>query len=803
MLSSMSVMLPLRPLRHPRPGLRDRHPAAHRQRLAARRPRLQLHPHRHRRPLPAHARQEPSSTRWAGTTTACPPSAASRTSPACAATRRCRSTRLLGRPSTATSRRTTAPCRSAAPTSSSCASELTAPRRAGVRGAVPPPRAVVDWSLLYTTIGDRARRVSQRAFLRNLARGEAYQQDAPTLWDVDFRTAVAQAEMEDRERPRRLPPARLPPHRRAAIWSSTPPAPSCSPSCVALVAHPDDERYQPLFGTTVRTPLFGVEVPVLAHHLADPEKGTGIAMICTFGDVTDVTWWRELDLPTRALIGFDGRIAAEAPEWITDRGRARRLRADRRPRRQAGAEEGRRAAAGVRRDARRAAPDHPPGQVLREGRPPARDRRHPPVVHPQRRPRRRRAARGAVERGSELTWHPPLHAGTATTTGSERPQRRLAHQPPALLRRADPGLVPARRRRQPRLRPPCSSRARPAADRPVAPTCPPGFTSRPARPARRLRRRPRRHGHVGHLVAHPADRRRLGDADGNDLFDRTSSRWTCARRATTSSAPGCSPPWCAATTSTAPAVAPRRAVAAGSSTPTARRCPRARATWSRRCTCSSSTAPTRCATGPRGPPRVDTAFDEGQMKIGRKLAIKLLNASKFVLGFGEPRRRRTGHRPLDRAMLGRLAAVVDDATAAFDGFDYARALERTEDVLLVVLRRLRRAGEGPRLRHPGRVRRPVGGGAALALSATRGRSPRSCRSSPTRCGAAVRPVPARASSPIEVRGGTGGGIRAGDAARAAIDAALADLRDAGSIDTVVFEPGDQVDCTVTLAPPAD
>ena len=77
-----------------------------------------------------------------------------------------------------------------------------------------------------------------------------------------------------------------------------------------MVAHPDDARYQPLFGTTVRTPLFEVEVPVLAHHLAEPDKGTGIAMICTFGDTTDVTWWRELNLPSRALIGFDGRMAA-------------------------------------------------------------------------------------------------------------------------------------------------------------------------------------------------------------------------------------------------------------------------------------------------------------------------------------------------------------------------------------------------------------------------------------------------------------------------------------------------------------
>ena len=64
-------------------------------------------------------------------------------------------------------------------------------------------------------------------------------------------------------------------------------------SCVGMVAHPDYPRYQTLFGTTVRTPLFGVEVPVLAHRLAEPDKGTGVAMICTFGDITDVTYvWR-------------------------------------------------------------------------------------------------------------------------------------------------------------------------------------------------------------------------------------------------------------------------------------------------------------------------------------------------------------------------------------------------------------------------------------------------------------------------------------------------------------------------------
>jgi valyl-tRNA synthetase len=172
----------------------------------------------------------------------------------------------------------------------------------------------VDWSLLYTTISADARRVSQRAFLRNLARGEAYRAEAPTLWDVTFQTAVAQAELEDREHVGAF-------HRIFFHGPNGPVAiettrPELIPACVALVAHPDDQRYRGLFGATVRTPVFGVEVPVVAHHLAEPDKGSGIAMVCTFGDVTDVTWWREFDLPIRAVIGRNGRLLPEPPDGV-------------------------------------------------------------------------------------------------------------------------------------------------------------------------------------------------------------------------------------------------------------------------------------------------------------------------------------------------------------------------------------------------------------------------------------------------------------------------------------------------------
>jgi valyl-tRNA synthetase len=174
----------------------------------------------------------------------------------------------------------------------------------------------VDWEQSYRTIGDEAQTAAQRAFLRNLDRGEAYQADAPTLWDVTFRTAVAQAELEDKEQPAAYHALAFhKPDGSPLVIETT--RPELLAACVAVVAHPDDDRYQALFGTTVTTPLFGVEVPVVAHHLAQKDKGSGIAMICTFGDVTDVVWWRELDLPNRTILGADGRIVADAPEILS------------------------------------------------------------------------------------------------------------------------------------------------------------------------------------------------------------------------------------------------------------------------------------------------------------------------------------------------------------------------------------------------------------------------------------------------------------------------------------------------------
>ena len=696
-----------------------------------------------------------------------------------------------------------------------------------------------DWSLLYTTIGDRARAVSQRAFLRNLARGEAYQQDAPTLYDIDERTAVAQAEMEDRDVPGAY--HQLAFHRSDGqgdlVIDTT--RPELLPSCVAMVAHPDDPRYQPLFGTTVRTPLFGVEVPVLAHHLADPEKGTGIAMICTFGDVTDVTWWRELNLPSRALIGFDGRMAADTPEWITD---------------PAGQDAYAQLAGLAPKQAQKKVVEllQASGEMLGDAR---------PINHPVKfyergsRPLEIVATRqwyirnggrdtelreALVARGSELTWHPGYMqhrydnwVGGLNGDWLISRQRYFGVPLPVWYGVDADGnpdydtvLVP----RDEQL--------------PIDPSTdvPDGYTAD-------------QRGVPGGFVGDPdvmdtwatssltpqiaGD---WGDADGGELFDRVFPMdvrpqghdiirtWLFATMVRSHHEHG-TPPWRHAALSGWILDPDRKKMSKSKgNTVTPMHLLEQYGTDAVRYWAAS------------GRPGVDTAFDEGQMKIGRKLALKLLNVSKFVLGFGEPDAGAAVTATIDRAMLGRLAAVVDDATAAFDGFDYARALERTEDffwwfcddyVELVKARAYGTQDESGAQSARAALR--------LALSAiTRAFAPflpfvtdevwrwwnvGSVHATgwPTAgeldaalpaadAGAAIEPVSevlaqvrrAKTEAKVSQRAAVDTLlIRSGDAARAAIDAALADLRDAGSIDTVVFEPGDQVECTVTLAPPAD
>ncbi|MBW9092816.1 valine--tRNA ligase [Microbacterium jejuense] len=179
----------------------------------------------------------------------------------------------------------------------------------------------VDWTQTYRTISDDTIRTSQLAFLRNLERGEAYQDLAPTMWDIDFRTAVAQAELEDREQQASFHTIDFPFADGSGAITIETTRPELLPACVAIVTHPEGP-HKHLIGTKVRSPFFGADIEIHGHHLAQPDKGTGAAMVCTFGDVTDIVWWRELrttdgrHLPNMTTIGLDGRFLPKAPAIV-------------------------------------------------------------------------------------------------------------------------------------------------------------------------------------------------------------------------------------------------------------------------------------------------------------------------------------------------------------------------------------------------------------------------------------------------------------------------------------------------------
>ncbi|WP_203579581.1 valine--tRNA ligase [Microbacterium hibisci] len=181
----------------------------------------------------------------------------------------------------------------------------------------------VDWTQTYRTISDDTIRTSQRAFLRNLERGEAYQDLAPTMWDIDFRTAVAQAELEDREQQASFHTIDFPFADGSGAITIETTRPELVPACVAIVTHPEGP-HKHLIGTKVRSPFFGADIEIHGHHLAQPDKGTGAAMVCTFGDVTDIVWWRELrttdgrHLPNMTTIGPDGRFLPTAPAIVAN-----------------------------------------------------------------------------------------------------------------------------------------------------------------------------------------------------------------------------------------------------------------------------------------------------------------------------------------------------------------------------------------------------------------------------------------------------------------------------------------------------
>ncbi len=535
----------------------------------------------------------------------------------------------------------------------------------------------VDWRHNYATIDTVSRRTSQHAFLRMLRAGHAYSTEAPTQWDVDFQTAVSQAEMEDRELAgayHRLRFARASTDGAVDIETTRP---ELLAACVALVAHPDDDRYRTLVGHEALTPLFEMRVPVLAHPLADPDKGSGIAMICTFGDSTDVTWWRELSLPTRTIVGRNGRLRAVPwgeEGWDSeDPGAAARAYAEL---------EGRTVSQARTRIVELLAEA---GALVGEPKP----IRHPvkfyergdrplEIVSSRQWYVRTLAMRERLlERGRELRWHPAhmRHRYEAWVEGLNGDwnisrQRFFGVPFPVWYQVHDDGSID---HDHPLLA---------SGDRlPVDPSSdvPEGY-------------REDQRGEPGGFVGDPdvmdtwatssltpqiAGRRE----DDPDLYSRVFPMdlrpqaheiirtWLFSTIVRTELEYG-SLPWSDA------------AISGWVLDPERKKMSKSRGNVVTPLPLLESHG----ADGVRywaasGRPGVDTAVDEGQMKVGRRLAIKVLNASRFALARLGSQAATIGSAvsaPLDLAMLHRLTDVVVDATSALDSYDYARALERTE-----------------------------------------------------------------------------------------------------------------------------
>ena len=165
----------------------------------------------------------------------------------------------------------------------------------------------VDWDQEYATIQDIPREIAQRSFLDLFNKGHVYNIESPSLWDPEFQTAVAQAEIEDREVPGAYHDIEFKTNEGKKFVISTT-RPELLPACVGVAAHPKDKRFKDFIGKKAITPLFDVEVPIFSSELVDMEKGTGILMVCTFGDNVDVQWWKEEKLNTRIIVNKYGRL---------------------------------------------------------------------------------------------------------------------------------------------------------------------------------------------------------------------------------------------------------------------------------------------------------------------------------------------------------------------------------------------------------------------------------------------------------------------------------------------------------------
>lgn len=165
-----------------------------------------------------------------------------------------------------------------------------------------------DFDTIYSTIDDNSRRISQEHFLALANKGRAYRKEAPSLWCPQCSTAISQVECEDKEAGSQFNDIIFKADNKELVIATT--RPEMLSACVAVFAHPDDERYKPLFGKKAKVPLYEFEVPIMPDERADPEKGTGIVMCCTFGDQTDIEWYLAHELPLKEAIDKTGKMTS-------------------------------------------------------------------------------------------------------------------------------------------------------------------------------------------------------------------------------------------------------------------------------------------------------------------------------------------------------------------------------------------------------------------------------------------------------------------------------------------------------------
>ena len=168
-----------------------------------------------------------------------------------------------------------------------------------------------DWSLAYSTIDERSVRISQRCFLDLLNKGEVYLKTSPTIWDTEARTALAQADLDSKTQNTKMNDLRFDLEGGGEIVVATT-RPELLAACVCVFLHPEHPRAGELIGKQAIVPLYGHKVTLMADDKVDPEKGTGIVMCCTFGDKTDVEWYQKHNLELRQAIGGDGKMTALA-----------------------------------------------------------------------------------------------------------------------------------------------------------------------------------------------------------------------------------------------------------------------------------------------------------------------------------------------------------------------------------------------------------------------------------------------------------------------------------------------------------